>query len=440
MKRYRHISLTFAALIVAFAPAYAQQPYNPYNIMNSIRTRHNDLIMLAAHRGVHALWGSNQYTTTPENSLEAIDNAVKAGIEIVEVDVRLTQDGVPILSHDSTWGRNTDVGWGWGACASKTGCFNPWGPLPGLSVPDGDPGELGGGVDSPSDPQRAVNPNVSDWSLYSVQQAPAQRDSSVHGIYLRNSLNFQLSAWGENPPTLQNALDFIRSNKYNVVLALDIKDANAMNAAWQVVARNLDYHGYSYAYTTFIKFDAAWVFPSYDKFQAAFSGHALGSNPDYSYMNIMPVFQTSSIQPGLYGSEGNMQYEAEIYAQQPYTVGIEMNAKQLYGIGSGVSIIISQQYKVALANFNPYAEWINPNDQYGTYQFFYSNGYCCGVPRNWFYNGAPYNQPSDTDDQRLSWPFLFSEGWGFNFITTDNVLPMNTYLASQGYRNTSYLY
>jgi glycerophosphoryl diester phosphodiesterase len=227
LNRYRTIALVFVLLIMGRTDAFAQHNpwnYNTYHIMDSLRTRHRDLVMLAAHRGIHAVWGSNSYTTTPENSLQAIQNAADEGIEIVELDVRLTQDGKPILSHDSTWGRNTDVGFAWGKC-----CFNPWGPLPGLTVPDGDPGELGGGADSPSDPQRAVNPNVSDWSLYSVQQAPGP--DGTHGIMMRNSLNFQWSDWSENPPTLQNALDFIKSNHINMVIALDIKDSNSMMAA-----------------------------------------------------------------------------------------------------------------------------------------------------------------------------------------------------------------
>jgi glycerophosphoryl diester phosphodiesterase len=226
---YRTIALVFVLLSMGRTDAYGQYPYNPYHIMDSIYTRHNDLVMLAAHRGVHAVWGSGDYTGTPENSLQSIYNAVVNGIEIVELDVRLTQDGVPILSHDSTWGRNTNVGNNWGAC-----CFNPWGSLPGLTVPDTDPGEVNVGADASSDPERNVNPNVSGWSLSSVQD-------SQGGIRLRNSLNFQWSPWNENPPTLQNALDFIRGNRYNLVISLDIKDANAMKAAWYVVAHNQDY-------------------------------------------------------------------------------------------------------------------------------------------------------------------------------------------------------
>jgi glycerophosphoryl diester phosphodiesterase len=449
--RFRNMALVVSMFAAGCIGAHAQASkwnYNAYHIMDTIRTRHPDLVMLAAHRGIHALWGSNQYTTTPENSLESIQNAADNGIEIVELDIRLTQDGVPILTHDSTWGRETDVGWAWGACSSRTGCFNPWGPLPGLTVSDGDPGELGGGADAPTDSQKAVNPDVNSWSLYSVQQAPAKVDSSIHGIGLRNSFNFQLSPWGENPPTLQNALDYIRSNNLNIVVSLDIKDSNSMMSAWQVVARNSDYKGNPYTQTIFFKFDAAHVFQFLGNFADAFNTHYFSPNaPDSAAMNIMPVYQTSGIASGLYGSEARELLSMQTYVTgSPSVIGTEVNLKQNPGIlsslynwgdtsGQGGSI------GRALGNFNPYAEYIAPGaDQsnYNNYKYFYSNGYCCAYLPEYFYNGAPNGQPSDTADQRPDWNFILANRNGFNLITTDNVLPMGLYLYNRGQRNGSY--
>lgn len=57
-------------------------------------------LLVAAHRG--------QWRAAPENSLAAIDEAIKDGAEIVETDVRLTRDGVPVLMHDATVDRTTD--------------------------------------------------------------------------------------------------------------------------------------------------------------------------------------------------------------------------------------------------------------------------------------------------------------------------------------------
>ena len=54
---------------------------------------------LVAHRG-HA----SQY---PENTLPAIESALKAGACYVEVDIQLTADHVPVLFHDDNMQRIT---------------------------------------------------------------------------------------------------------------------------------------------------------------------------------------------------------------------------------------------------------------------------------------------------------------------------------------------
>ncbi len=58
------------------------------------------ITFVAAHRGYHAV--------APENSLSAIDAAIAAGIEIVEIDIRKTADGVYVLMHDETLDRTTN--------------------------------------------------------------------------------------------------------------------------------------------------------------------------------------------------------------------------------------------------------------------------------------------------------------------------------------------
>ncbi|SDE15401.1 glycerophosphodiester phosphodiesterase family protein [Auraticoccus monumenti] len=66
-------------------------------------------LLVAAHRG--------QWRDAPENSLAAIEAAVEDGAEVVEIDVRLTSDGVPVLMHDTSVNRTTD---GSGAVSSLT--------------------------------------------------------------------------------------------------------------------------------------------------------------------------------------------------------------------------------------------------------------------------------------------------------------------------------
>ncbi|MGG4266449.1 glycerophosphodiester phosphodiesterase family protein [Peribacillus simplex] len=56
--------------------------------------------MILAHRG--------QWREYPENSLAAINEAIEDGAEVVEIDVQLTADGVPVLMHDTTVNRTTN--------------------------------------------------------------------------------------------------------------------------------------------------------------------------------------------------------------------------------------------------------------------------------------------------------------------------------------------
>ena len=56
-------------------------------------------VIVVAHRG--------DWRNFPENSLEAIDNAIKMGVDIVELDVKRTKDGELILMHDRTLDRTT---------------------------------------------------------------------------------------------------------------------------------------------------------------------------------------------------------------------------------------------------------------------------------------------------------------------------------------------
>jgi len=55
---------------------------------------------IVCHRGVK--------TFAPENTLSAIDLAIGLGFNIVEIDVRQTKDGVPVVLHDSSANRTTD--------------------------------------------------------------------------------------------------------------------------------------------------------------------------------------------------------------------------------------------------------------------------------------------------------------------------------------------
>ena len=45
----------------------------------------------------------------PENTMESVRQALAGGAECVELDVRLSADGVPVVMHDPTLDRTTDI-------------------------------------------------------------------------------------------------------------------------------------------------------------------------------------------------------------------------------------------------------------------------------------------------------------------------------------------
>jgi glycerophosphoryl diester phosphodiesterase len=56
--------------------------------------------IVVAHRGASS--------THPENTLEAFEAAVALGAQVVELDVRLSSDGVPVVMHDPDVSRTTE--------------------------------------------------------------------------------------------------------------------------------------------------------------------------------------------------------------------------------------------------------------------------------------------------------------------------------------------
>lgn len=68
--------------------------------LKALEEPHRNKILIVAHRGVHH--------EVPENSLAAIEAAIKQGVDIVEIDVKVSSDGIPFLMHDQTVDRTTN--------------------------------------------------------------------------------------------------------------------------------------------------------------------------------------------------------------------------------------------------------------------------------------------------------------------------------------------
>lgn len=69
------------------------------SLIANLEDAENDEIMVVAHRG--------DWRNFPENSLAAIQSCIDLGVDMVEIDVRMTKDEVLVLMHDETLDRTT---------------------------------------------------------------------------------------------------------------------------------------------------------------------------------------------------------------------------------------------------------------------------------------------------------------------------------------------
>lgn len=73
----------------------------PLPVASWTSTNPDHRILNVAHRGASA--------RAPENTLAAIRTAIDLGADMVELDVQRSKDGVPVLMHDTTLARTTNV-------------------------------------------------------------------------------------------------------------------------------------------------------------------------------------------------------------------------------------------------------------------------------------------------------------------------------------------
>jgi glycerophosphoryl diester phosphodiesterase len=91
-KKWIGISLLLIAGLVARAQPAAE-------IRKNFLNPDSKVVLVASHRAVHHEF--------PENSLPAIQEAIRLGVDIVEIDVKVSKDGIPFLMHDGKVDRTT---------------------------------------------------------------------------------------------------------------------------------------------------------------------------------------------------------------------------------------------------------------------------------------------------------------------------------------------
>jgi glycerophosphoryl diester phosphodiesterase len=94
----RKLALIKAILVLFLFSFQTEQPVD--KILKEFHDANSEYVMVAAHRAAH-----NGFV---ENSLSAIQNALNLGVDIIELDVKVTTDGVVVLNHDGKIDRTTN--------------------------------------------------------------------------------------------------------------------------------------------------------------------------------------------------------------------------------------------------------------------------------------------------------------------------------------------
>ena len=69
-------------------------------ILSILHNPESDQVLVASHRG--------DWRNYPENSIPAIESVIRMGVDIMELDLKLTKDSVLVLCHDHTINRTTN--------------------------------------------------------------------------------------------------------------------------------------------------------------------------------------------------------------------------------------------------------------------------------------------------------------------------------------------
>ena len=94
MKRFILSIMFVAVVLIAVAESRTDK------LLRELNNPKSDYVFVISHRA--------DWRNFPENSLEAIESAIKMGVDIVELDVHRTADGALVVCHDKTINRTTN--------------------------------------------------------------------------------------------------------------------------------------------------------------------------------------------------------------------------------------------------------------------------------------------------------------------------------------------
>lgn len=88
----------FCAMILFTIAAFAQQRVD--KLISDLNNPKSKRVLVVAHRG--------DWRNAPENSLQAFQNCIDMGVDMIELDLHMSKDSVLFLMHDNTVDRTTN--------------------------------------------------------------------------------------------------------------------------------------------------------------------------------------------------------------------------------------------------------------------------------------------------------------------------------------------
>lgn len=71
----------------------------PQKVVEALHDPHSQYVVVVSHRG--------DWRNYPENSIPAIESVIRMGVDMMELDLKMTKDSVLVLCHDGTLDRTT---------------------------------------------------------------------------------------------------------------------------------------------------------------------------------------------------------------------------------------------------------------------------------------------------------------------------------------------
>ena len=101
MRKLTNVLMALAAFVAAVSCAPKPQYANrAEKILAEINDPNSKYVVVISHRG--------DWRNYPENSIPAIESIIRMGVDMMELDVKMTKDSVLVLMHDQTINRMTN--------------------------------------------------------------------------------------------------------------------------------------------------------------------------------------------------------------------------------------------------------------------------------------------------------------------------------------------